>query len=78
LANGIEIVDDLHHVTLSETVVKTLNELQVKRIKISTITCDGASYQVQALSFEDDYSIQSQHSETEHLRKLFPHAFITG
>jgi hypothetical protein len=68
--NSIEIVGAMNHETLSETVVKNINELQVKGINISAITCDGASYQVTALNFEDPDSIQRKNFETEHLRKL--------
>jgi hypothetical protein len=58
LTNSIEIADAMNPVTLSETLVKILNELQVKGINIYTITCDGASDQAQPLNFEDDDSIR--------------------
>jgi hypothetical protein len=68
--NSIETVDEMNHETLSEIVVNILNELHAKEITVSTITCDGASYQVKALNFEDPSSIQKRNHDTEHLRKL--------
>jgi hypothetical protein len=41
-------------VTLSETLVRILRDIQAKGITISTIASDGASYQVNALNFEDE------------------------
>jgi hypothetical protein len=48
-ATIIEIVDQMNHETLSETVVKILKERYAKKVIISMITCDGASCQVKAL-----------------------------
>jgi hypothetical protein len=68
--HSIEAVDAMNCETLSTIVVRILDDLDNRKIHISSVTCDGATYQIKALNFEDPLSIQAQNPDKEYLFKL--------
>jgi hypothetical protein len=56
-------IDQLDHNKLCDLLENILSCVQRRQIQIGTIVCDGASYQIKALNFEDSESIQARNPE---------------
>jgi hypothetical protein len=61
--HSITQIDQLDHNKVCDFRKNILSLLQRRHIQIGTIVCDGASYQVKALNFEDLESIQARNPE---------------
>jgi hypothetical protein len=60
-----EILDD---VSLARLLERILTSLHQREMQITSIFCDGASYELKALDFQDSASIQARNSANS----LFP------
>jgi hypothetical protein len=56
---SICVIEALDHIRLRDLIVDKLAHLDENGLHVSAITCDGASYQVKALDFNDASSIQA-------------------
>jgi hypothetical protein len=68
--HSVQTVDYLNHVTLIDLLIPILTNLDHKKIHISAIISDGASYQVKALTYLDPESLQATNAANPAFSRL--------
>jgi hypothetical protein len=68
--HSITKIDRVDHNVLADMLRAVLLPLHDRGIRVGTITCDRASYQVKALTFGDPESVQKQNPEVRLLSRL--------